>query len=36
MRALARISFPTADHTWMIRSFGIAGEVGIWTHALRI
>ena len=29
MRALARISFPAADHTWTIRSCGFAGEMDI-------
>ena len=29
MTALARISFPAADHTWMIKSCGLTGEVAI-------
>ena len=33
MRALARISFPRADHTWMIRSCWFSGEVNILTSA---
>ena len=36
MRALARISFPEAEHNWTIRPGGIAGEVDIWNSAWRI
>ena len=36
MRALARTSFLAADHTWTIRSSGLAGEVDTWTYACGI
>ena len=32
LRALTIISFPAAEHTWMIIFSGFAGEVDIWTH----
>ena len=35
-RSLARITFPEADYTWMIRFSGFAVEVDIWTHAWGI
>ena len=36
MKALARISLPAADPTWMIRSCGFSGEVDLWTRAWGI
>jgi len=36
MRALARISLPAEDPTWMIRSCGFAGEDNLWTSAWGI
>ena len=32
MRDLAKISFPSADHTWNIRTSGFAGEIEIWIR----